>query len=134
MLVNARRGSTTARRDARPKDPLLTEVSATFSGRSMGPCRLKCRSQIGGTQLRQRRRSPALFAPCIRDRGECLWQDGALELLLVGRELEVGSLAVLSECHVDARHLERRAVKMWDLGRPIEGPRHAPQIIRRGHD
>ncbi len=43
-------------------------------------------------------------------------------------------LAVPSERYLDTRHLERRAVKMWDLGRPSEGQRRAPQIIRRGHD
>src|SRR5262249_41098584 len=78
--------------------------------------------------LRQGRRGPAPPPAPVRDRRERLPRQHALELLFLGRELEVRGLAVRGERRVDARSLEGRTVEVGVFGRSIQRRCGAAQI------
>ena len=72
-------------------------------------------------------------APAAGDRAEGGRRQQAFELLVRGRELEIGGAAVGGQGHVDARHLEGGAVEMRRLGRALQGEGDAAQVGSGGH-
>ena len=92
------------------------------------PRRLECVLEFHRAELGQGGRGPTVPAPGVRYRRKGVRCHHALELLFVGRELEIRGATIGSESDVDARDLERRSVKVRPLGRPLERQRHAAQI------
>src|SRR5512138_2797759 len=93
----------------------------------------ECVPELRRRQRRELRRGPALPSPGVVHRREGVGRGHALQLLLVGRELEIRALSVGSERYVNARHLERRAVEMRGFRRAFERQREPPQIVTRRH-
>ncbi len=104
-----------------------------FFANGVGPRRFERTLQVRGSERGQFGSRPALFAPRVRHRRKGFWRQQAFQFLLVGREVEIGGLAVGGERHIDARNLERGAVEMRRLGRAFEFQRHAAQIVGRRH-
>jgi len=92
------------------------------------PCNFQRIVQLSVAQLREHGCRPALPAPSVRDRRERVRGEHALELLLLGRELEIRRASVSGERHISAFGFERRAVEMRMFARSLERKRSAPQV------
>src|SRR5215471_19992224 len=85
----------------------------------MPPRNLQSMRELLDAQRVELRGRPALPSPGIRYRRKCVGRRDALQLLLIGRELEIGGAPIGRERNVDARHLERGAVEVRRLGRAV---------------
>jgi len=106
----------------RPQDIAQAEASVAERRASLVQTRqdFERRSQLGFAELCQHRRRPALAAPAIVDRHECLGRQQCLELLFVGREFQVGGQLVGGEGGVSARDLESPPIEVRSFGRALE--------------
>ena len=103
-------------------------IIAACASSARAPTQFECVLEFHRAELGQGGRGPTLPAPGVRYRRKGVRRHHALELLFVGRELEIRGATIGSESDVDARDLERRSVKVRPLGRPLERQRHAAQV------
>src|SRR5262245_44587089 len=129
------RGQSTSWGDGAPSESASPRGFRFRAGGRNGvaPRRFKHTFQLRHLDLGERDRRPALLAPSVRHGRERVGRQHALELLLLGRELQIGSAPIRRERGENARRFERDAVEMRRLCCARERKCDSLQVGGGGH-